>query len=75
MKKNYRPLILVLACLAASNAPAQNPTPMQPPAYVDEAPLPKGWPKPGPYDQVSEKSYPSYRAAFTTENRDPINGV
>jgi len=42
---------------------------MQPPAYVDEAPLPKGWPKPGPYDQVSEKSYPSYRAAFTTENR------
>ena len=25
---------------------------------------------PGPYDQVSEKSYPSYRAAFTTEKRD-----
>jgi hypothetical protein len=56
--------------LAASNAPAQNPTPSQPPGYVDEAPLPKGWPKPGPYDQVSEKSYPSYRAAFTTENRE-----
>jgi hypothetical protein len=35
------------------------------PAYVSEAPLPEGWPKPGPYDQVSEKSYPAYRAAFT----------
>ena len=66
MKKYYRPFIIVLACLAASDAPAQNPTPSQPPAYVDEAPLPKGWPKPGPYDQVSDKSYPSYRAAFTT---------
>jgi hypothetical protein len=70
MKKYYRPFILVLACLAAADAPAQNPTPSQPPGYVDEAPLPKGWPKPGPYDQVSEKSYPSYRAAFTTENRE-----
>ena len=70
MEKSNRLLIFVLACLAASNAPAQNPTPTQPPAYVDEAPLPKGWPKPGPYDQVSEKSYPSYRAAFTTENRE-----
>ncbi len=70
MKKRCRLLILVLACLAASNAPAQTPTPSQPPAYVDEAPLPKGWPKPGPYDQVTEKSYPSYRAAFTTENRE-----
>ena len=70
MKKHYRPFILVLACLAASDAPAQNPTPTQPPAYVDEAPLPKGWPKPGPYDQVSEKSYPPYRAAFTTAKRE-----
>ena len=70
MKKYCRPFILVLACLAASDAPAQNPTPSPPPAYVDEAPLPKGWPKPGPYDQVSEKSYPSYRAAFTTAKRE-----
>ena len=70
MKKYCRPFILVLACLAASDAPAQNPTPTQPPAYVDEAPLPKGWPKPGPYDQVSEKSYPPYRAAFTTAKRE-----
>jgi hypothetical protein len=37
-----------------------------PPAYVDEAPLPKGWPKPGPYDRASAKTIPAYRAAFTT---------
>ena len=35
------------------------------PAYVNEAPLPAGWPQPGPYNQVSLKSYPAYRAAFT----------
>ncbi|MFU8892549.1 MAG: heme-binding protein [Luteolibacter sp.] len=35
------------------------------PGYVDEAPLPEGWPKPGPYNVVVEKSYPAYRAAFT----------
>jgi hypothetical protein len=34
-------------------------------AYVSEAPLPKDWPVPGPYDQVTEKSYPKYRAAVT----------
>ncbi len=34
--------------------------------YVDEAPLSEGWPKRGPYDQVTEKSYPAYRAAFTS---------
>lgn len=35
------------------------------PVYVDEAPLPEGWPTPGPYNQVAEKTYPAYRAAFT----------
>lgn len=34
------------------------------PAYVDEAPLPLGWPRPGPYDQVTEKKYPASRAAL-----------
>lgn len=33
--------------------------------YISEAPLPKGWPEPGPYKQVTRKSYPAYRAAFT----------
>jgi hypothetical protein len=40
------------------------------PSYVDEAPLPKGWPQPGPYNQVVNKKYPAYRAAFTTGNRE-----
>ena len=35
------------------------------PAYTSEAPLPKGWPQPGPYNQVAEKSYPKYRASIT----------
>ncbi len=34
-------------------------------AYVSEAPLPKEWPAPGPYNQVTEKTYPTYRAAIT----------
>lgn len=34
------------------------------PAYISEAPLPTGWPAPGPYDQVSSKTLPAYRAAF-----------
>lgn len=36
------------------------------PEYVDEAPLPEGWPKPGPYNEVVEKQVPAYRAAFTS---------
>lgn len=34
------------------------------PAYVDEAPLPLGWPQPGPYDKVTEKKYPACRTAM-----------
>lgn len=51
---------LLVSCSAQSAAPPV------PPSYVSEAPLPEGWPQPGPYDRVSEKSYPKYRAAFTT---------
>jgi hypothetical protein len=47
---------------------AQQPSVPAAPAYVSEAPLPEGWPQPGPYNQVSVKSYPAYRAAFTTGN-------
>lgn len=54
--------MLLAAChLDADQAPAQKTVA----AYVDEAPLPQGWPQPGPYDQVTEKKYPAYRAAFT----------
>jgi hypothetical protein len=34
--------------------------------YVAEAPLPKGWPQPGPYGEVVRKKLPAYRAAFTS---------
>ena len=36
--------------------------------YISEAPLPKGWPEPGPYKQVTRKIYPDYRAAFASSN-------
>jgi hypothetical protein len=63
VKKKFFPLF---ALLAACNLQAgDNPEPKAAPAYVDEAPLPQDWPKPGPYDQVTEKKYPAYRAAFT----------
>ena len=35
------------------------------PRYLSESPLPKGWPEPGPFNQVVRKKYPAYRAAFT----------
>jgi hypothetical protein len=57
----------LLPLLPFLTACAQQPaSPPAAPAYVSEAPLPQGWPQPGPYNQVSEKSYPGYRAAFTT---------
>jgi SOUL heme-binding protein len=37
------------------------------PVYKEESPLPKGWPAPGPFNEVSRKQYPAYRAAFTKE--------
>lgn len=38
------------------------------PEYTSEAPLPKGWPTPGPYGKVSAKTFPAYRAAYTNGN-------
>lgn len=35
------------------------------PVYLSESALPKDWPAPGPFDQVTRKEYPAYRAAFT----------
>lgn len=55
-------LLCLLPCLSAC---AQQSAVPAAPAYVSEAPLPEGWPQPGPYDGVSEKTYPAYRAAFT----------
>jgi hypothetical protein len=35
------------------------------PVYLSESALPKDWPAPGPFNQVTRKKYPAYRAAFT----------
>jgi len=53
--------LTIISLLASSCSIAEEAAP----SYRDEASLPKGWPKPGPYNQVSEKTYPAYRAAFT----------
>ena len=37
------------------------------PKYTAESPLPAGWPEPGPYNEVTRKKYPAYRAAFTLD--------
>ena len=44
-----------------------------PPSYTAEAPLPKGWPAPGPYDQVSVKTYPPYRTAETAGRSETLS--
>ena len=59
MKSIVLPLLL-LSALGCAETPV-NPAP----AYISEAPLPEGWPQPGPYDKVVEKLYPGYRAAFS----------
>ena len=57
------PLLSVLTAMCGCTIQALEPPAA--PAYVNEAPLPEGWPQPGPYEQVSLKIYPGYRAAFT----------
>lgn len=59
MKPLIAVLLLALPSCVADDAAAG------PPSYTSEAPLPKGWPAPGPYNQVAEKNYPKYRAAVT----------
>ena len=63
---------LFVFCTFAS-CTAQQPQAGGAKVYVDEAPLPKGWPQPGPYDQVTEKTYPAYRAAFATKGRQAFS--
>jgi len=50
----------IIFCLCACAAPE----PIQP-KYISEAPLPKGWSEPANYNQVTEKAFPAYRAAYT----------
>ena len=60
MKKILLP-ILSLASICCAQPDDRSATK---PAYVDEAPLPAGWPQPGPNDRVTEKKYPACRAAL-----------
>lgn len=43
-------------------------------AYVAEAPLPEGFPAPGPIDEIVRKSYPGYRAARAESGKGPAGG-
>jgi hypothetical protein len=52
-------ITLFISCATHGQDP-----PASSPSYVSEAPLPEGWPTPGPYDQVTRKTLPAYRAAF-----------
>ena len=61
MKKQWFPLFALMAACSLQADDKAN----EAPKYVDEAPLPENWPAPGPYNEVAEKTYPSYRAAFT----------
>ena len=58
-------LLLMLAFSAQAQENAKEKMTKNVPKYQTEAPLPKGWPTPGPYDLVSEKKFPAYRAAYT----------
>ena len=55
----------VMAGPASKADGAKVPAPPAAPKYKEESPLPKGWPEPGPFNQVVRKKYPAYRAAFT----------
>lgn len=54
---------VALACLSGSAADH----------YVDEAPLPEKWPRPGPYGEVVAKTYPAYRGAFTEGRGETVS--
>ncbi len=68
-------LITPLACSGIERPGSKNKkntpeAPGQPtPKYNSEAPLPKGWPKPGPFNKVAEKTYPDYRVATAKGGR------
>lgn len=65
---------VLAAALPAAAAPASKSDGKKPapapaaPVYKEESPLPKGWPQPGPYNEVALKKYPAYRAAFTRDS-------
>lgn len=65
--------LCVAAILPSCADPASKPdgkaaAPPPEPVYISESALPEGWPAPGPFNQVTRKKYPAYRAAFTTSS-------
>jgi len=73
MKNNSLPFSLLIATLLTSCAQSEKKTDLSSavaaePVYLSESALPKDWPKPGPYNQVTRKEYPAYRAAFTSSS-------
>ena len=60
--------ILSVSAQPASKSGGKSPSQAAAPKYISESPLPKGWPEPGPFNQVVRKKYPAYRAAFTAES-------
>jgi hypothetical protein len=69
MKNATLSIAILLALNSCASWAEENPATETPaPAYVSEAPLPEGWPTPGPYDKVTTKKMPGYRAAFTDKS-------
>lgn len=54
-----------VAFLLSQCASAEDRAKLHDSGYLEESPLPKGYPMPGPFGEVSKKSYPKYRAAVT----------
>ena len=57
-------IALGMACCAYSEEAAKEKSA----GYNNEAPLPEGWPDPGPFNEVSMKTYPAYRAAVADQD-------
>lgn len=60
-------ILILLAILTVASAETTYPSWYEggKPEYKSEAPLPKGWPQPGPFFKVVKKTYPAYRVAYT----------
>lgn len=59
------PIVVLVLYLSLADGAQGAPEAEVKPEYVAEAPLPKGWPVPGPYNKVTLKEFPAYRAAYT----------
>lgn len=63
-----RTLALLPLALFFSCASAEDKAVLHESGYLEESPLPKGYPMPGPFNKISKKTYPAYRAAVTPTN-------